>query len=217
MVSLTNQAKMAGGVEPEGPKSSRPPVRGTLESTVISTRVPLDTSDTVSLIVALLMRYPELASVRSHPTDGTLRVSFVVNSSLEKKTVRQMRASIIEHIETFLGLDDVSAATLDVECEVDEAMTFIHIDRDYASFSKEELMLAIDLLSERFGEKLVKNPTADETLDDEEFVREELVDYAIDTMKDADRQKSLVGIREEKRVLIYFLKSKKKVKARARR
>ena len=85
---------------------------------MISTRVPLDTSDTVSLIVALLMRYPELASVRSHPTDGTLRVSFVVGASLDKKSVRATRASLIEHIETFLGMDDVTAATLDVECEV---------------------------------------------------------------------------------------------------
>jgi hypothetical protein len=184
---------------------------------VISTRVPLDTSDTVSLIVALLMRYPELASVRSHPTDGTLRVSFVVSAALDKKTVRALHRSIIEHIETFLGMDEATAQTLDVECEVDEAMTFVHIDRDYATFSKEELMLAIDLLRERFGEKLVQNPAADETMDDDEFVREELVDYAIDSMKDVDRQKSLVGIREEKRVLIYFLKSKKKVKARARR
>jgi len=183
---------------------------------VITTRIPLDTSDTVSMIVALLMRYPELASVRSHPTDGTLRVSFVVNAALDKKAVRGLRADLIEHVEAFLDIDDVSAHTLDIECEIDERMTFIHVDRDHTTFSREELVLVIDLLAERFGELLVKNPAPDDGLDDE-LAQEELVDYAIDSMREADRQKSLVGIREEKRVLIYFLKSKKKVKASARR
>ncbi len=40
---------------------------------------------------------------------------------------------------------------------------------------------------------------------------------AIEALRDPAQSKSLVGFREEKRVLVYFLKSQKKAKASARR
>jgi hypothetical protein len=43
-----------------------------------------------------------------------------------------------------------------------------------------------------------------------------MVDFALEALRDPTQQRSLVGFREEKRVLVYFVKSRKKAKARAR-
>ncbi len=183
---------------------------------MITTRVPTESPDTVNVIVALLVRFPEISSIVSRPADGTVKLSYVVGSRLDRKAQRELAASISEHIGTFLELTGDEPAALDVDCEVDGATTFVHVTRDAASFTRDELTLQIALLGDRFGEALIKNPPPDEPIDEDPEARDEVVDCAIDVVRDPSRQKSLVGYREEKRVLVYFLKSGKKAKASAR-
>jgi hypothetical protein len=183
---------------------------------VISTRASTESPDTVNVIVALLVRFPEISSIVSRPADGTVKLSFVVASRLDRRAQHDLAASITEHVGTYLELTGDEPAALEVECEVDGATTFIHVTRDAGSFTRDELLLQIALLAERFGDTLLKNPAPDEPIDEDPAARDELIDCAIDVMRDPSRQKSLVGYREEKRVLVYFLKSGKKAKAPAR-
>ncbi|HMD03027.1 MAG TPA: hypothetical protein VKG44_08715, partial [Candidatus Baltobacteraceae bacterium] len=83
------------------------------------------------------------------------------------------------------------------------------------SFSREELVMVTTLLAQRFGATLIESPPADDAGDDDPGA-DELVEFAIEALRDPTQQKSLVGFREEKRVLVYFVKSRKKAKARAR-
>lgn len=182
---------------------------------MINTRVPFESTDTVNVIVALLVRFPEISSIVSRPADGTVKLSYVVAARLDRRAQRDLAGSLVEHVGAFLELTGDEPISLDVECEVDEATTFVHVTRDVASFTRDELTLQIGVLTERFGETLVKNPPPDEPADEDPAARDELVDCAIDVMRDPSQQKSLVGYREEKRVLVYFLKSAKK-KAAAR-
>ena len=45
---------------------------------------------------------------------------------------------------------------------------------------------------------------------------DDIAEYAVEALRDPKQSKSLIGFREEKRVLVYFLKTKK-AKAPARR
>lgn len=182
----------------------------------MSSRLPVESPDTVSLIIALLVRFPEIASVRSFPGNGTVRFSFVTTSRLDRAAQIGLADSIDEHIQGFLQLSEEQPREVKIECETDKAMTFVHLTRDLESFTKDELLMLVGLLSERFGDALVRNPAAEENADEDPIAQEELVDYAIDSMRDPRQQKSLVGFREEKRVLVYFLKAGKKAKAAAR-
>jgi hypothetical protein len=95
-------------------------------------------------------------------------------------------------------------------------VTFVHVLRDARSTTREELVLLTSLLSERFGEKLLKNPPPDEFGEEDPGAQDEFVEYALEALRDPSQQKSLVGFREEKRVLVYFLSSRKSKKAKAR-
>lgn len=182
----------------------------------MSTRLPHENADTVGLICALLVRFPEIASVRSMPNDGTVRFTFVVSRKLDRAAQRAAVEAINEHVDGFLFLSDESPRTVGVECEADKAMTFVHLTRDLETFSKDELVMLVNVFTDRYKEALVRNPVAEDQIDDDPAAQEELVDFAIDSMRDPKLSKSLVGFREEKRVLVYFLKSQKKAKASAR-
>ncbi len=184
----------------------------------MNARLPVENADTISLICALLVRFPEIASLRSMPGEGKLRISFAITGRLDRPSQSALMASIVEHVEAFGALDGGSdRVATTVECESDRAMAFVHVTRDLESFTKDELVMLTALMAERFGETLVRNPVPDEHPDEDPAAQEEAVEYAVEALRDPTQSKSLVGFREEKRVLVYFLKSQKKPKASARR
>ena len=182
----------------------------------MNTRI-VENADTVSLVCALLVRFPELASIRSGPADRTLRLTFAVRQRLDRAAQTALTEALEDHVGSYLALATEEAAVLGVECEGDRTMTFVHVTRDLETFSKEELELQVGFFNNRWGEALVRNPHPDDQLEADPAADDEAALYAIEALRDPAQSKSLVGFREEKRVLVYFLKAQKKAKASARR
>ena len=180
-----------------------------------ATRIPSEASDAVGLIIALLVRFPEIATIVSHPTAGTLTLSFAVTGRIDRAAQRDVRDASVEHVRALTELGEESVETLDVAVESDAEMSFVRLTRDARSFSREELAMLVAMLTDRFGERLVTSPAEDDGFDDDGSA-DELVEYAIDALRDPSQKRSLVGFREEKRVLVYFMTARKKAKARAR-
>jgi hypothetical protein len=183
----------------------------------MSTRALVENADTVSLVCALLVRFPELASIRCGPTDRTLRLTFAIRQRLDKSAQSALAEAVDEHVRSFLALSKEELHVLRLECEGDRSLTFVHVTRDFESFSKDELELLVGFFSDRWGDALVRNPHPDDHADGDPAAEDEAALYAIEALRDPSQSKSLVGFREEKRVLVYFLKSQKKAKASARR
>jgi hypothetical protein len=175
-----------------------------------------EASDAVGLIIALLVRYPQIATIGSNPQGGTLTLSFAVRSRLERSVERDLRESVTEHVRSLLELARERPTALSLSCESDAAMSFVRITRDARTFTREELQVLVALLSDRFGERLVESPASEDDGLDDDGSADDLVEYALEALRDPAQQRSLVGFREEKRVLVYFVTSRKKAKARAR-
>lgn len=173
-----------------------------------------ESADTVNRVVALLDRFPELHSVRSNPADATLTVSFAVRDRLDRAAARALSDRVDEHVRAFLDLRGENPEKLGVTCERDAAVTFAHVTRDAESFTREELELLVALFAQEYGERLVLD--GDAPAHDDDPVRDELVDVALDALRDPTRRQRLVGFREEQRVLVYFVHARKRAKARAR-
>jgi hypothetical protein len=183
----------------------------------MSTRAPVENADTVSLVCALLVRFPELASIRSGPAERTLRLTFAVRQRLDRAAQSLLGADLDDHVRSFLALAKEEPGVLRVDCEGERGLTFVHVTRDWETFSKEELELQVGFFADRCGETLVRNPHPDDHVEVDPAAEDEAALYAIEALRDPTQSKSLVGFREEKRVLVYFLKSQKKAKASARR
>lgn len=182
----------------------------------MSTRLPVENADTVSLVCALLARFPELASIRSMPADGTVRLTFAVRRRLDRAAQRAIAEAVEDHVKAFVLIGGERPSALRVEWEGERAMSFIHVTRDLESFSKDELEMLGGFFLARFGEALVCSPRPEEAFEEDEIAQDEAALYAIEALRDPTQSKNLVGFREEKRVLVYFLKQKK-AKASARR
>jgi hypothetical protein len=184
---------------------------------VVSTRSLVENADTVSLVCALLERFPEIASIRSLPSERTLRSTMVLRQRLDRAAQASLIETIDEHVRGFLSLTREEPQVIRIECEGDRSMTFVHVTRDLETVSKEELELHVAFFTERFGDAVVRNSLPDDHFDADPVAQDEAALYAVEALRDPAQSKSLVGFREEKRVLVYFLKSRKKAKASARR
>ena len=182
----------------------------------MTARLPAENSDTVALVCALLVRYPEIASMRSAPGENAVRFSFAVSQRISKASQRSLENAIVEHVDGFLALAG-DEGTVRVEIESDRTMSFVHVARDLETFTKDELGMLVGYFAERFGAALVRNPVPEEHPDEDPAFQDELAEAAIEALRDPAQSRSLVGFREEKRVLVYFLKAQKKAKASARR
>lgn len=183
----------------------------------MNSRLPVENADTVSLVCALLVRFPELASIRSMPAERTVRLTFALKARLDKKAQAALRDGIEDHVGGYLLLAKDEPQSLRVEFESDRTTTFVHVTRDTETFSKEELEMLVTLFSQRYGDSLARNPLPEDHLDADPVAQDEAALYAIEALRDPTQSKSLVGFREEARVLVYFLKSQRKAKASSRR
>lgn len=174
-----------------------------------------ESADTVNRVVALLVRFPELHSVRSNPADATLTLSFAVRERLDRERRNALASRVADHVNAFLDLRGDAATKIGLSCERDSAVSFVHVTRDAASFSREELELLVAVFADAFGERLVRDGNA-APVDDDPAARDELVEVALDALRDPTQRRRLVGFREEQRVLVYFVHARKRVKARAR-
>lgn len=179
-------------------------------------RNAFESADTVNRVVALLVRFPELHGIRSNPADATLTLTYAVERRLDAAAVKALAEFVGEHVRSFHALGGEPIDHFDVSCEHDVAVTFVHVTRDLGTFSPEELALQASLFVERFGEALLTNPQAEEADDDESGTGEESVELALDALRDPGQRQRLVGVREEKRVIVYFVHPGKRAKVRAR-
>jgi hypothetical protein len=179
-------------------------------------RTAFESADTVNRVVALLVRFPELHSIRSNPANATLTLTYAVDRRLDTAAIRALADFVGEHVRSFHALGGEPIDHFDVSCEQDVKVTFVHVTRDLATFSPEELALQAALFVERFGDGLLTNPQAEEADDDEAATGEESVELALDALRDPSQRQRLVGVREEKRVIVYFVHPGKRTKARAR-
>ena len=167
-------------------------------------------------MIALLVRFPEIATIASHPAPGSIVLSFIVSRRLDRATREALRNDVVEHVKTLLAASGEQPQRLTVTCELDDHLTFVRVARDADGLTREELTLLTTLLATRFGDALVKSPVAEEPLDEDPAAEDEIVERALEALRDPALQRSVVGIREEKRVLVYFMKVRKKAKAAAR-
>ena len=179
-------------------------------------RNAFESADTVNRVVALLVRFPELHSIRSNPADATLTLTYAVARRLEADAARALLDAVGEHVRAFHMLAGETIERIAVDCDEDVDVTFVHVTRDLATFSPDELALQAAVFAERFGEALLTNPQAEGEADDEAGTDEESVELALDALRDPSQRQRLVGVREEKRVIVYFVHPGKRTKVRAR-
>ena len=175
-----------------------------------------ESADTVNRVVALLVHFPELHSVRSNPDDGTLTLSFAVRKRLDRRRPRFRRA----HRRARPGA--ARSARRVTRPDRGQRRARCRGDLRHRDPGRRVVLARANwncwsrCSSTRSATGSSVTTRRATPADDDPAARDDLVEVALDALRDPAQRQRLVGFREEQRVLVYFAHAPKRAKARAR-
>lgn len=159
-------------------------------------------SNSMSLIAFLLVRYPEIGSVRFDPEQKTLQFSFMLVKSLLKEEFRVFKDYLLLSLNNITQLQGREAGITEVSYAEYDGLTFLEITRNVESLTQEEIALVTGIIREFFEDDLLLDQ--EDTLQEEDtIVQEEMIEHMLEDLKDSRQEKRLIGFREEGRVLVF--------------
>lgn len=154
------------------------------------------------LLVSILLRFPEVGSVTFDPDNHSLRFTLLVRGRLESTGYEQLLELLDSSVRAFGVLQGADPRLLGVERTSFGQVTAIEFTRDVETLTREEIAMLIELARDGFGERLVVE--ADGALVEEDLlVQEQLIDAALDDLRDARGQQNLIAYREGGRVMVF--------------
>ncbi|MFA5383247.1 MAG: hypothetical protein WC364_01015 [Eubacteriales bacterium] len=154
------------------------------------------------LLISILVRYPEIATINFDPVGHYLKFSFISSTVLEPEYFDRIKKQAVDSLEVFNHLEGRKTNVVEINRLDCDQLNIIEVQRDLDTLAHEEIALIVKLARMLLGENLVTE-NADSNLDDDQFFQEEIIEYMLESMKGSNSEKSLFAFREEDRVLVF--------------
>ncbi|MEW6723643.1 MAG: hypothetical protein AB1331_01805 [Bacillota bacterium] len=167
-----------------------------------NTRLNVPNNNSVGLLISLLVRYPEVATINFDPRARTLRLTFLTRPGLSEDQWHQVLKRLQQSVEVYARLERqrVQRAWFDVD-SFGELVTLV-VERDVETLSRGEISLLVELLRDLLGEELMVDEVG-ATGDDDMYMQEQYIDQLLDDLRESRQEKCLVAFREEGRVVVF--------------
>jgi hypothetical protein len=163
-----------------------------------------------TLLISILLRFPEIGSVRFLPENGRIAFTFLLRQAKSNICLATFERSVYAHLDAFSRISASETGFVSVQCKTYGALSVVEVIREVSVFSRQELSLLISLIRDCFGDALVVE-TSEALRLDEQMVEEELIDDILEDVRVSGPWRELMGFRDAGRVLV-FNKNRHKVR-----
>lgn len=158
--------------------------------------------NSVGLLISILVRYPEVGTVKYQPEERTLRFAFMVSGSVSDDDFRRFADRLKESLLTFAFVAGRRMRVCLLEKTEHNGITVVEVHRDVESLSREEISLIASLLAESYSDRVVRE-VQDPLLEEDQLYQEELIEHMLDDIRQGQVNKDLIGFRENGRVFVF--------------
>lgn len=160
-------------------------------------------NDGIDLMISLLVRYPEINTVKTDPKVGEIIFSFLLKKELTQMEFAAWEQELAKNIDTFLFIQNKQALVMRFQLQVYDGYSFVEVVRDFQTISQREISLLIQLVHNHLGMYLLTE-TNDGSEVEELEMQEELIDDLLDRLQfDATDQEDLIGYRDAGKVMVF--------------
>ncbi|MHB1125520.1 MAG: hypothetical protein ACYC2T_00970 [Bacillota bacterium] len=161
-----------------------------------------EVSDSIGLLISILLRYPEVGTINYEPATRVLKFTFILSHLYPSAVVQGMREKMVLALQTFNFLEGKDPQLIRLDHSICDALTMVEIQRDVDTLAQDELSLIIALMHQEFGDDLVAD--SNESMQEEELLmQEELIGHMLESIRGDVPEKKLFAFREEGRVLVF--------------
>ena len=160
-------------------------------------------SKSVSLLISILVRYPEVGSLHYDPQEQAMRFTFLLAQALSEADFAQLEQRLAGSLDALSYLESRPPRQFRLERSVlGDHLTMIEMHRDVGSLTQEEISLVITLIRSTFRQELIIDP-GDSLYEDELALQDEMIEQMLEDLRDSRSDRRLVAFREEGRVLVF--------------
>ncbi|MCL6639098.1 MAG: hypothetical protein K6T80_05375 [Firmicutes bacterium] len=159
-------------------------------------------ADTVGLLISILVRYPEVATINFDPENHLIKFTFIYSQILNVAELENLKTKLYDSIGAYNHLEGKETRFVSVSHQTCDDLTMVEVQRDVDSLVQEEIALIVEILHQYLN----TNPVTEvsEQLFEEDLVaQEEFIDHLLETVKYSNQDKYLFAFREEGRVLVF--------------
>lgn len=161
-----------------------------------------DVSDSIGLLISILVRYPEVGSIHFDPQSHGLKLIFIMAGTLDDRETLALTEKITESIETYYQLEKIKPQVMSLTWQCNDGYTILELKRDIDTLSRDELSFIIELFELHFHRVLVVD-TCEELFEEDLQIQEEIIGHMLENMKNGLPDKKLIAYREEGKVLVF--------------
>ena len=154
--------------------------------------------DSVQLLAGLLICFPEFSKISLDSKDKAVRMEISVREAPSQDKFEETERLLQDSLMLYHNIEHIRGGKLGFTYE----NLSLQIYRDIDSLSRGEVGLIVSLIKEKLGDIIItddiKNP-------DEEliYMQSEMIDHRIRFLKENKIPESMVGVREDGRVMVY--------------
>lgn len=161
-----------------------------------------DLTDSVGLLISILVRYPEVATINFDPEKHLLKFTFIYAQVLGDNELDCLKEKVMDSIEVFNLLERNETRLVSINHQVCDNLTLIEVQRDVGSLAQEEIALIVELFHQQLDNNLVTEEN-ERLIEEDMIAQEEMIEHMLESIKSSNENKYLFAFREEGRVLVF--------------
>lgn len=161
-----------------------------------------DLTNSVSLLISILIRYPEVAKIKFDPEKNILKFTFIYAGIMTESEITGLQQNAISSIQVYNSLEYKAPRIINLDYKISDGFTMIEIQRDVDTLVQEEIALMVELFRQYINKNLVTEGS-DGLVEEDLEVQEELIEHMLESVKMKTENKRLYAFREEGRVLVF--------------
>lgn len=161
-----------------------------------------DVTDSVGLLISILVRYPEVATINYEPGEHVLKFTFILARVIEPDKFDDVKETLLSSIEVFNLLEGKEIRVSKISHQVCDHLTMLEVHRDVDTLAQEEIALIVELVH-RYLENDLMTEENDNLFEEDLIIQEEIIEHMLESVKGAAGDKNLFAFREEGRVLVF--------------
>ena len=162
-------------------------------------------SDSVSLLISILVRFPQIGTVKIDSKKQVLWLNFMLAQSVVAEEIDKFQQQTLAALGAYHHITGQTATVFQIETKQPyEKFCLLSIGRDLASVTRGELTLLITLLSEHFKDRIILDESEYmPDMFDEFSFPDDFIDSMLENVKFQRTAKNLTALRENGRVLVF--------------
>jgi len=160
-----------------------------------------DNLDSVDLLTSILVKYPEVGTIKIDPIRNVLILVFIVSGITSSEISENLKKQLVSCLETFHFLKNIQSKILDIRYNCYEDLTLLEISRDIDTLDSIEIGLTINFLKEFFKDHLISEQNGffeDGNLS----IQDEDIGKILENVRFMPKNK-IIAFREKGRVMVF--------------